>query len=63
MPSKRCDGSDGKAEDSGLKGLGLNHGPRQEKYKNIFSCFGLLALWPMRSDSKYLTYWCEYTRQ
>ena len=37
-----CDGS-------GLKGPGLNPRQRQEKYKNIFSCFWLVALELMRS--------------
>ena len=39
------EGSDGKAEDSGLKGLGFNPPPRQE----ICSCFQLVALEPLRS--------------
>ena len=37
----RCDGSNGKAEGTGLKGSGFNPWPRQEKWKNIFSCFWL----------------------
>ena len=38
----RCDGSDGKTKDSGLKCPGFNHGPRQEKYFLLFTvgCFG-----------------------
>ena len=44
-----CDGSGGKTEDLGLKGPGLNPWPRQEKLKNMFSCFWLVALEPMRS--------------
>ena len=52
-----CDGSDGKAEDSGLKGFGFNPPRRQEN----FSSFQLFALEPMRSASKYLPYCCKYT--
>ena len=48
---KRCDGSDVKAEDSGLKGLGFNPLQRQEKLRNNLSCFGLIASEPMRSTS------------
>ena len=40
MPETRCDGSDGKAEDSGLKGPRFNPQPRQEN----FTCFWLVAL-------------------
>ena len=41
----RCDGSDGKAEDSGLKGPGFNYQPRQGKIEKYFlwflvGCFG-----------------------
>ena len=46
------DGSDGKEEDSGLKGPIFNPWPRQGKLKNIFSCFWLVVLEPMRSSSK-----------
>ena len=45
-----CDGSDGKAENSGLKGPWFNSPLRQEN----FSCFQLVALEPMRSAPKYL---------
>ena len=41
-------GSYGKAEDSGLKGLGFNPLPRQDN----FSCFQLVASEPMRSAVK-----------
>ena len=34
----------GKAEDSGLKGPGVNPRSRQEEYKNILSCFWLFTL-------------------
>ena len=46
----RCDGSDGKAKDSGLNGSEFNPRPRQDN----FSCFLLVALEPLRSASKYV---------
>ena len=48
-----CDGSDDKAEDSVLKGPGINPWPRQEKYNNIFSCFWSVTLGPIRSNLTY----------
>ena len=44
-PLSRCNGSDGKAEDSGLKGPGFNPQLRQEKDFLLFSvgCFGAYA--------------------
>ena len=40
---KRCEGSDVKAVDSGLKGPGFNSCPRQEQRKTIFLIFDLLV--------------------
>ena len=40
------------AEQPGLKSSGFNARLRQEKYENIFSCFGMVALEPMRSTPK-----------
>ena len=51
MKCSNC--SDGKAVDSELKGPGFKPRPREENVKTIFSCFGLFALRPMRSTSKY----------
>ena len=51
-----CNDSDDKAEDSGLKGSVFNPWLRQDKFKNIFSCFQLVALEPMGSTCKYSTY-------
>ena len=45
----RCVGSDEKAEDSKLKGPGRNLRARQEKERNIFSCFGRGCFGPMTS--------------
>ena len=53
---------DCKLEDSSLKYPGFNPRLRQENLKNIISCFEV-ALEPVRSTSKYPTYWGEYTRQ
>ena len=47
----RCDGSDGKEKDSGLKGCGSIPGQGKKNRKNIFYCFQLVALEPMRSLS------------
>ena len=47
----RIDGSDGTADDWGLKGHGFNPQLRQVKGKNILSCFRLVALEPLRSTS------------
>ena len=44
----RCDGN---TLGSSLKGPGFKPRPRQEKVKNIFSCFWLVALIPMRFTS------------
>ena len=44
----RRDGSDGKAEDSGLKSSWVQCPAAKVKYKNIFSCFQLVALESMR---------------
>ena len=43
-------------QDSGSKGHGFSPWPGQEKGKNIFLCFGLVALEPMKTTSKYSTY-------
>ena len=56
-PQPRCDGSDGKAEDSRLKSPGFNSQLSQEK----FSCFWLVALARMRYPSNYLPHCCKYT--
>ena len=50
----RCDGSDGKAKDSGLQGSGFNPQPRQ------VLVFRLVSLEPMRSTSNNLPYCCKY---
>ena len=47
---KRCDGLDGKAEDSGMKGHGFKLWKRQENLKK-----------PLRFTFKYFPYWCKYT--
>ena len=42
--NQRCDGSDDKADNSGLKGPGCTPRLIQEKMKKLFSCFWLVTL-------------------
>ena len=53
-------GLDGKVEDSGLKGPGFNPQPRQGKLNNIFSCFGLVVLEPIRYTPKCLMHYTHW---
>ena len=51
---KYCDGSNGKAEDSGLKGPGFKPGMSQEKIEKVFSLsFGWL-LWNLWDPPLYV---------